>query len=135
MKKKERMALPAVGGSSLLVIFAVLTMTVFAVLSLSTVLAEQRLSEAAAASAAAYYRADLEAEEIYARLRRGETVPGVQRTENRYTYRCATSETQSLHVTLHQAAEGWSVLQWQTESVSPEQVQTLPVWKGIEGER
>ena len=62
MKKGQKMNLPAVGGSSLLVIFAVLCMTVFAVLSLSTVLAEQRLSETAAESVAAYYRADLQAD-------------------------------------------------------------------------
>ena len=116
MKKGQKMNLPAVGGSSLLVIFAVLCMTVFAVLSLSTVLAEQRLSETAAESVAAYYRADLQAEEIFARLRSGEQVPGVQILEDRYEYSCIISETQSLHVTLRRTDNGWSVLRWQTES-------------------
>ena len=130
MKKGQKMNLPAVGGSSLLVIFAVLCMTVFAVLSLSTVLAEQRLSETAAESVAAYYRADLQAEEIFARLRSGEQVPGVQILEDRYEYSCIISETQSLHVTLRRTDNGWSVLRWQTESHAQEQAQTLPVWTG-----
>lgn len=130
MKKRQKMNLPAVGGSSLLVIFAVLCMTVFAVLSLSTVLAEQRLSETAAESVAAYYRADLQAEEIFARLRSGEQVPGVQILEDRYEYSCIISETQSLHVTLRRTDNGWSVLRWQTESHAQEQTQTLPVWTG-----
>lgn len=130
MKKGQKMNLPAVGGSSLLVIFAVLCMTVFAVLSLSTVLAEQRLSETAAESVAAYYRADLQAEEIFARLRSGEQVPGVQILEDRYEYSCIISETQSLHVTLRRTDNGWSVLRWQTESHAQEQTQTLPVWTG-----
>ena len=130
MKKRQKMTLPAVGGSSLLVIFAVLCMTVFAVLSLSTVLAEQRLSETAAESVAAYYRADLQAEEIFARLRSGEQVPGVQILEDRYEYSCIISETQSLHVTLRRTDNGWSVLRWQTESHAQEQTQTLPVWTG-----
>jgi len=130
VKKRQKMNLPAVGGSSLLVIFAVLCMMVFAVLSLSTVLAEQRLSEAAAERVAAYYRADLQAEEIFARLRSGEQVPGVQILEDRYEYSCIISETQRLHVTLRRTDNGWSVLRWQTESHAQEQAQTLPVWTG-----
>lgn len=37
MNERQRFSPPAVGGSSLLVIFAVLCLTVFAMLSLSTV--------------------------------------------------------------------------------------------------
>ena len=46
MEDKKRFSPPVVGGSSLLVIFAVLCLTVFALLSLSTVRADVRLSEA-----------------------------------------------------------------------------------------
>ena len=48
MEDKKRFSPPVVGGSSLLVIFAVLCLTVFALLSLSTVRADVRLSEASA---------------------------------------------------------------------------------------
>ena len=44
--KSEGFAPPALGGASLLVIFAVLALTVFALLSLSTVRADVRLGDA-----------------------------------------------------------------------------------------
>ena len=58
---------PAVGGSSLLVIFVVLCLTIFAVLGLSSVQAEGRLSTASADAVYGYYAADSEAEEILAK--------------------------------------------------------------------
>ena len=57
MHKKQRLSVPVVGGSSLLVIFAVLCMTVFALLSLSTVLADGRLNQASVEAVSAYYTA------------------------------------------------------------------------------
>ena len=72
------MAPPALGGSSLLVAFAVLALTVFALLSLSTVRADVRLADASAQAVTDYYAADCQAQEILARLRSGETVEGVE---------------------------------------------------------
>lgn len=77
-RKKEGMAPPALGGSSLLVAFAVLALTVFALLSLSTVQADVRLADASAQAVEDYYAADCQAQEILARLRNGETVEGVE---------------------------------------------------------
>ena len=77
-RKKEGMAPPALGGSSLLVAFAVLALTVFALLSLSTVQADVRLADASAQAVTDYYAADCQAQEILARLRNGETVEGVE---------------------------------------------------------
>ena len=87
--KHHRISPPAIGGSSLLVSFALLALTVFALLSLSTVQAEKRMADAAAQSVTDYYAADLEAERIFARLRSGETVAGVAVDGNVYRYvRC-----------------------------------------------
>ena len=83
MKKHEMLSLPPIGGSALLVSFAVLCLTVLALLSLSTVLAERRLSDAAAEAAVAYYEADLQAETVFAKLRAGETVPEVTVTDTK----------------------------------------------------
>lgn len=130
MKKEQTVALPAVGGSSLLVIFSVLCLTVFALLSLSTVRAEQRLSDAASEAVSAYYEADLEAERIYARLRAGETVPGVTQEGERYRYACAISETQKLLVELENTKDGWKVLRWQTEALPEAISEALTVWGG-----
>ena len=74
MEDKKRFSPPVVGGSSLLVIFAVLCLTVFALLSLSTVRADVRLSEASAQAVSGYYQADCQAEAILARLRSGDQV-------------------------------------------------------------
>ena len=131
MAKKERLSPPAVGGSSLLVIFAVLCLTVFALLSLSTVQADGRLSEATAASVAAYYEADCRAEEILARLRAGELPDGVAVCGNEYAYVCPISDTQALEVRVRLDGEDWTVLQWQSAStVQWEADLGLDLWDG-----
>lgn len=130
MKKTHRMSAPAVGGSALLVVFAVLCLTVFALLSLSTVQAEKRMADASAQAVTAYYEADLEAERIFARLRSGETVSGVQRDGNSYRYSCRVTENQMLHVELEKEEDGWRVCRWQVIAQSEPISETLPVWDG-----
>ena len=128
--KKERMAIPAIGGSSLLVIFAVLCLTVFALLSLSTAQAEKRLSDAAAEAVTDYYGADLQAQEIFARLRAGETVDGVRKDGNQYSYHCLISEHQTLEVILEKEEDTWRVCRWQVRASAEPISQVLPVWNG-----
>lgn len=130
MKKKERISPPAIGGSSLLVIFAVLCLTVFALLSLSTVQAEKRLSDAAAHGVTAYYKADLEAEKIFAKLRAGETVPGVREENGNVMYTCQISENQTLQVELKKTEDRWQIIRWQTVAQMEQVQETLPVWDG-----
>lgn len=130
MKKKERISPPAIGGSSLLVIFAVLCLTVFALLSLSTVQAEKRLSDAAADGVTAYYKADLEAEKIFAKLRAGETVPGVREENGNVMYTCQISENQTLQVELKKTEDRWQIIRWQTVAQMEQVQETLPVWDG-----
>ena len=130
MKKQYRFSVPAVGGSALLVIFAVLCMTVFALLSLSTVQAEKRVADAAAQAVTQYYDADLRAQEIFARLKTGETVDGVQKQETRYYYNCSISEHQILAVELECMDGSWSVLRWQVIAGATAENGALPVWDG-----
>lgn len=113
MDKKQKFHPPAVGGSSLLVIFAVLCLTVFSLLSLSTVLAERRLAAASAQAVAAYYRADAEAEGIFARLRNGELPENVVITGNQYQYECVVSGNRQLLVELEYRNGDWKILRWQ----------------------
>ena len=77
---------PVVGGSSLLVMFCVLCLTTFAVLSLSTVRAGDRLAEASMEAVQEYYEADQEAERMLAKLRSGEIPEGevLPTDQNRY---------------------------------------------------
>ena len=136
MDRKHRFSFPAVGGSSLLVIFAVLCLTVFALLSLATVQAGQRLSAASAEATAAYYRADARAEELLARLRSGEVPEGVTVRESCCAYACPISETQSLQVEVRLEGEAYTVLRWQAVSdLEWKADERLPIWNGGEGER
>ena len=131
MKNRERFSPPAVGGSSLLVIFAVLCLTVFALLCLGSVQAQKRLSDASVRAVTAYYEADLQAESIFARLRNGERVDGVRREENRYYYICAVSDSQELVVELCREEQKWTVLRWQTvPCVESAEDDSPAVWDG-----
>ncbi len=131
MDKRRRFSPPVVGGSSLLVMFAVLCLTVFALLSLGTVQADRRLSDASERAVRGYYEADLQAEELFARLRAGEIPAGMEAEGDTYRYACKISDTQALCVTVQKKPEGWSVLQWQAVSTTDwQEDDSLPVWDG-----
>ena len=139
-RKKESFSPPALGGSSLLVVFAVLALTVFALLSLSTVRADVRLGDAAAKAVSDYYTADAQAQEILARLRNGETpVEVTTHTEDswtrmtRYTYAVPISDTRELQaeVLVDRADGSYSILRWEVLSVGVwEPDSSLDVWDG-----
>ena len=132
---EKRFAAPAVGGSSLLVIFAVLCLTVFALLGLSTVRADGRLSDASAKAVSAYYEADCQAEAILARLRAGELTEGVEESitpEGRTcVYTCPISDTQTLAVEVRLEGANYDILRWQAVSTADwEPDETLDLWDG-----
>ncbi len=121
-----------VGGSSLLVIFAVLCLIVFALLSLSTARAGARLSRQSAQAVTAYYQADCTAEELLARLRAGELPEGVTTSENGiFSYTCPISSTQALEAEVLPDGETYIVLRWQSVStIEWESDDTLTLWDG-----
>ncbi len=129
MSKHE--APPAVGGSSLLVIFAVLCLTVFALLSLSTVQADSRMAEAAYRAVQDYYTADTEAEQILAQLRQGIVPEGVTKEDNLYSYTCPVSGTQALEVEVQITEDSYRVLRWQLVSITEwEPDDSMNLWDG-----
>lgn len=125
-KKREGFAPPALGGSSLLVVFAVLALTVFALLSLSTVRADVRLGDATEKMVSGYYAADVKAQEILAKLRTGAPLPEdvefettisdyPDHSETIFSYSIPISDTQELQVELSRSPDGtWTVLRWQS---------------------
>ena len=141
-KPRERFSPPAVGGISLLVVFAVLCLTVFALLALTTVQADTRLADASAKAVTDYYAADCQAQEIWARLRRGEVPEGVESQyldSIIYRYAVPISDTQELQVEIEMNAEvelsgqerAYRVLRWQAApSVAWESDEFLDIWDG-----
>lgn len=130
MRQKQSVPGAAVGGSSLLVIFGVLCLTVLALLSLNTALAEQRISESYAQGTRDWYTADLQAQEIFARLRAGETVPEVECTGEVYRYDLPVSQNQTLQVTLQKTGGSWEVIVWQAVAHPETGDSTLPIYQG-----
>ena len=129
MSKHE--APPAVGGSSLLVIFAVLCLTIFALLSLSTVQADGRMAAASYKAVQDFYEADAEAERILAKLRQGDLPDNVTREGNLYRYTCQVSELQALEVEIEITEAFYRVLRWQMVSTTQwEADDSMNVWDG-----
>ena len=128
---QERVKLPAVGGSSLLVIFTVLCLTVFALLGLETVRANCRLTDAAADSVASYYTADAQAESIVALLRTGEIPDYVLQDEDVCTFACTAGDTQALVVSVRIVGDDYEILSWQSvPSAEWQAADSLNVWSG-----
>ncbi len=123
-EKRKHFSPPAIGGTSLLVVFAVLCLTIFALLSLATVQANRRLADASNQAITDYYAADCQAQEILARLRRGEVPEGVDLEGDCASYVCPISDTLELQVRVQldwllldmEPDEhcGYTVLRWKT---------------------
>lgn len=125
--KKETFSPPALGGSSLLTVFALLTLCVFALLSLSTVLAEKRLSDAATEDIIAYYAADLQAEQTLARLRCGDLSPET----SQYLQTFPISVSRCLLAEYENDGTAWQLVRRQVVAHAPGNAAgTLPVWDG-----
>lgn len=131
LNKEERFSPPPVGGISLLAAFAVLCLTVFALLSLVMVTAQKRLSEASFLTVEGYYAADCEALEILAKLREGEIPEGVTCNDDVYSYECPISGAQTLKVEVKLAEKDYEILRWQAQTEEDEIDETnLFLWDG-----
>lgn len=131
MKNKAFLSPPAVGISSLLVIFAVLCLSVFTLLSISTVQADTLLAEKNRQAVMDYYLADCHAQNILARLRAGEVPQGVNAQDGQYHYYCQQSATQALFVRVD--AQDLRVLEYRSVSTLDWQAEDkILVWDGQE---
>ena len=133
MNKKEHFSLPAVGLSSLLVIFVALCLAVFAQLALSTAKADEKLSDQGHQAIMDYYQAEREADAIIAQLRSGKIPEGVTFEDGIYSFQCVISDTQALEVEVKLEGETYTILKWQSVSTADWQAEEdLPVWSGEE---
>lgn len=134
MKNKPSGLLPPVGLSSLLAIFAILSLTVFALLAISTVQADERLQQKAQQAVTDYYAADCAAEALLARLRAGERPASVTEKDGIFSYTCPISATQQLVVEVWVDGTAYRILRWQAVSTAQWATEdALPVWEGTEG--
>lgn len=115
-KEQNRFSPPIVGATSLFIVFAILCLTVFTLLTLSTANADRKLSDRSAEATESYYSADLEAETILAKLRNGIVPESVTVVGNNYTYTCTISSTQFLCVEVENRDGAWIILRWQAVS-------------------
>lgn len=131
MNKRRLPMLAPVGGSALLVIFGVLCLTTFTMMSLATVQANHRMTAASVDAVCAYYRADTRAEQTLARIRGGEVPSGVIVYKNIYAYSVKISDTQKLQVRVRLDGKNYTVLEWRAVSTAKwEPDDTLNVWDG-----
>ena len=136
-KIKDTFFMPVIGISSLLVIFSVLCLTVFAMLSVSTVKAGQTLADRTLAQTVSYYEADGEAEKILCQLRMGQVPEGVEVSgtdesgKTVYRYTCPLSETQNLEIAAAVEGTEYRILRWQLVSSADWQAEeNLDLWDG-----
>ena len=131
MKKKQRSQVSIVGGSSLLVIFSVLCVAIFALMSLTAATGDTRLNDRSLQSVRGFYEADSAAEEILALLRQGVVPEGVRLADGVYCYECPISETQRLLVEVMVDGTEYEILRWQAgSSVDWVPDDHIKVWDG-----
>lgn len=127
MRRNERSSSGvSIGGATIVMIFSVLCLTIFAVLSLITARNELTLAQKSADSITAYYEADLKAVEIY------DALAGALRGEAEFraedfgvevsfyfldggsynTYSIPVDDRQELRVVLLEEEDGMSVVSW-----------------------
>jgi len=129
--ENKSFSFPMIGASSLLTIFAVLCLVVFAILSVSTVQSQRNLSLASASAVSGYYTADAQAESILAQLRAGSIPIGVTKEHNQYTYSCPISPTHVLEVEVTLAGTDYVIQRWQAVPSAPwTSSNELNVWSG-----
>ena len=124
------------GAVSLVMIFCVLCLVVFTVLTLSTAVRERNLSELTAGRAQSYYQADALAVETVASLRRGgEIPPEVQITpEDGATlaeFSISAGGDQALEVAVRLTDTDCEILRWQTVYTGSWEIDdSIEVWGG-----
>ena len=124
------------GAVSLVMIFCVLCLVVFTVLTLSTAVREQQLSQLTAERAQSFYEADEQAVSTVAALRRGgEVSPEVQVTrEDGVTlaeFSIPSGSDQSLEVAVRLTDTDCEILRWQTVYTGSWEIDdTIEVWDG-----
>lgn len=115
--KRGRLSVTPVGATALLTVFAVLCLSIFALLAFTDVRSDAALAEASLESVRAYYEAEVTAQELLARLRAGERPEGVALSgidPLQADYTVPISDGQELRVQVLLTGEGYQITRWQS---------------------
>ncbi len=132
-----------IGGGTLLLLFSVLILIIFALLTLSTARREATLTEKRQVAVEDYYRADSRAADLatalLSRWREGDvpaTLEDIIITDEGgeiYAYLCPIDNRRAISVRLRLSEEGMTILSWKTAEIAPwTPDESLDVWGGEE---
>ena len=99
-------------------IFAVLCLTVFTMLTISTVTADKALSDKSAQAVAEYYAADLEAEITFSKILSGEVPSFVSFEDGIYSYTQAINKNSAILVEVTHTNNAWQIITWKTITIT-----------------
>ena len=132
-----------IGGASIILIFAVLCMTIFSLISLQTALAGQNLATAQEKYIKDYYNADTQAEHVLAEIINAVVVPdnigGIDITTGydehlraeTYAFSCTVNDTKELYVKAAVKRDACDILVWTVQDTAFWIFDdSLPVWHG-----
>ena len=130
------------GSASIILVFAVLCLTIFSLISLTTANANQALTERQVQTVTGYYQADTLAERVLSQLLALDEIPasilGVDITvdgdgqTDYVAYTCPASDGKALFVQVALYQNRYDIVYWQlfdTEEWTPDE--SLKVWDGV----
>lgn len=139
-----------IGSASIVLVFAVLCLTIFAIISYASAIADSTLVEVEAALLKSYYEADTLAESVFAEILAAESVPEtVQGVEILYewnfdietmedsetiSYACPISEKKELYVVIAVNGGFFDIQTWRMRDVGEWETDDEPLnlWPGFD---
>lgn len=125
------------GSTLVALVFSVLCLTIFTLISLSAANIDKSLADAEARSVKRYYEADLLAECILAEMLEEDTIPGTLRgidilsEGGKASFVCPISDNKELYVEIAVFEDSYEILDWRMQdTIEWEADSGLPVWTG-----
>ena len=132
-----------IGSASVVLVFAVLCLTIFALISYTAALNDRALTEVEIRLVKGYYEADTLAEFILAEILAADNIPDYTRgvtIETRWDwdlmaetveFSCVISDEKELYVKVAFYGDSYDILSWRIQNTREWAIDTgLPVWQG-----
>ena len=130
-----------IGSASIILIFAVLCMTIFALISFKTAIADKALVDTQEQFVKEYYDADMRAEQILAEILKADTIPQAvnnvnikaesNQEEKTVSFVCSMSDTKELYVEVIVYKDTYDIIKWKIQDTGSWIIDDkLPVWTG-----